>query len=118
MTHPFNVEATQLDILATGSRAAVIDWLTWNDSNGIYSDADCISEGYPVLTLRVAVGLMADVLSACNPQLDYLTTEYTRFFPTMGSADEVLYAGGLSDEDASYLAAFVIRWELTEAAAS
>jgi len=74
MVHPFNVEATQLRILAAGNRAAVIDWLSWNDSNGVYSDADCISEGYPVLTLRAAVDLMVETLAACDPQFDCLTT--------------------------------------------
>ena len=48
----------QLDILESGSRDDIIDWLVWNDSNGVYIDSDCDAEGMPRLTLETAREVM------------------------------------------------------------
>ena len=48
----------QLDILDNGSRDDIIDWLVWNDSNGVYIDSDCDAEGMPRLTLETAREVM------------------------------------------------------------
>ena len=32
----------------------LLDWLKWNDGDGIYSDIDCQNEDYPPITLETA----------------------------------------------------------------
>lgn len=43
-------------------RAHCIDWLTWNDPNGVYTDADCRREGLPRLTRAQARALILEHL--------------------------------------------------------
>ncbi|KAE8546188.1 hypothetical protein [Marinobacter nauticus] len=64
MEHPNNRKTRQLDILTNGTRQQVIDWLTWNDHNGVYTDEDCINEGLPVLTLEQAREIMRNQLES------------------------------------------------------
>lgn len=45
--HPFNNEANQLNILATGSRLTVINWLCWNDDNGIFQMMTVLMKIFP-----------------------------------------------------------------------
>jgi hypothetical protein len=49
-------------LLACGSREQIIEWLVWNDGNGIYTDEDSQLEGYSLLTLETARAAMNRVL--------------------------------------------------------
>ena len=51
--------ATAAQIGAGSTRNDLIGWLSANDSNGVYSDDACVSEGCPVLTLNEAWQLVA-----------------------------------------------------------
>ena len=53
----------QLDILRNGSRELIVDWLEWNDINGVYSDHERDAEGLPRLTLETARDAMQAALS-------------------------------------------------------
>ena len=55
--------ATQQQILQSNDRQRIIAWLAWNDRNGVYSDADCKSEGWRPLSLKEAKQLMRQILS-------------------------------------------------------
>lgn len=41
----------QQELLKSGTREQIIEWLCWNDPNGCYTDDDSASEGYSPLTL-------------------------------------------------------------------
>ncbi|QFS86586.1 MULTISPECIES: hypothetical protein [unclassified Marinobacter] len=56
--HANNLKSRQIDILENGTREQVIDWLAWNDANGVYTDEDSAAEGYEPLTLEQARELM------------------------------------------------------------
>jgi len=60
MLHPNHTKAVKQDILKNGTREQVIEWLEWNDPNGVYSDSDSIAEGFDPLTLETAREIMAD----------------------------------------------------------
>ena len=60
MTHPNHTEARQADILTNGTREQVIEWLAWNDANGVYTDEDSEAEGLDPLTLEQARQYMRD----------------------------------------------------------
>jgi hypothetical protein len=49
-------------LLTNGSREEIIEWLVWNDGNGVYTDRDSEAEGYPLLTLETARAAMKRVL--------------------------------------------------------
>ncbi len=49
-------------LLAEGSREEIIEWLVWNDGNGVYTDEDSVAEGYEPLTLEHARNLMTTIL--------------------------------------------------------
>lgn len=51
-------------LLAHASREQIIEWLVWNDRNGIYTDQDSVLEGYPHLTLEIARAAMWHVLES------------------------------------------------------
>jgi hypothetical protein len=53
----------QKQLLATGTREQVIQWLNWNDPNGIYTDAGSEAEGYPPITLEQARKTMSDQIN-------------------------------------------------------
>jgi len=53
----------QQQILDSNNRQRIIAWLAWNDSNGVYSDADCKLEGWRPLSLKEAKQLMRQILA-------------------------------------------------------
>jgi hypothetical protein len=61
--HPFQLPTTQDWILSHGVREDIIEWLAWNDRNGIYSDEACEVEGIDKLTLESARELMKQFVS-------------------------------------------------------
>jgi hypothetical protein len=65
--YPFHLPATQDWILEHGNREDVIEWLVWNDRNGIYSDEACEMEGVDKLTLESAKELMKSFISNRQP---------------------------------------------------
>lgn len=46
--------AFQRELIRTGTREQIIDWLCWNDPNGTYTDGDCATEGIAITTLERA----------------------------------------------------------------
>ena len=40
-------------------RLSLIAWLESNDPNGCYSDEDCLSEGFPIMTITDAMASIA-----------------------------------------------------------
>ncbi len=63
LRHPFyklmklDNEALKIE-LATWSRKDLIEWLCWNDRNGIYSDADSMSEFGNILSKGEAIAIV------------------------------------------------------------
>ena len=46
------------EVLDSGDRAQVIEWLCWNDSDGIYTDEDSEREGLEPLDFETAADIM------------------------------------------------------------
>ncbi len=61
--HLFHQPSVQEWLLAHGNRDEIIEWLLWNDGNGIYTDEDSVAEGYLSLTLATARDSLRRVLS-------------------------------------------------------
>lgn len=49
-------------LTTTSSRAALIQWLVWNDPNGTYTDKDSEADGHDPLTVEDAWDLIDDML--------------------------------------------------------
>ena len=47
----FGESEIQRWLLAEGSREEIIEWLVWNDGNGVHTGEDSAAEGYEPLTL-------------------------------------------------------------------
>jgi hypothetical protein len=60
--HPFGRRDIQQWLLERGTREQLIEWLVWNDGNGVYTDEDSIAEGYGQLTLEAARATMKTIL--------------------------------------------------------
>jgi hypothetical protein len=58
----FQEPAIQQWLLVHGTRDDIIEWLLWNDGNGVYTDPDSEAEGYSPLTLQTARAAMKRVL--------------------------------------------------------
>lgn len=52
--------------LSKWSRIDLIDWLCWNDSNGIYKDADSVREFDNILSREEATEIMIRQISDGN----------------------------------------------------
>lgn len=52
-------QAVAPKLTEASSRETLIRWLSWNDSNGCYSDEDCEAEGHEPLTLDELWGILA-----------------------------------------------------------
>lgn len=49
----------QLDVfLSYASREEIIDWLTWNDPNGVYSDVLSLSEFGKIVSKEEGIGII------------------------------------------------------------
>lgn len=58
----FRVPTTQRDILLNGTREDLIQWLLWNDRNGVWSDEDSTAEGWQPISLEQARACMWNAL--------------------------------------------------------
>ena len=58
LRHRYQTREIQDWLLEHGTREQIIDWLVWNDGNGIYTDEDSTAEGYTPLTLETARATM------------------------------------------------------------
>jgi hypothetical protein len=61
--HPYyevmDFSKSQLEtILQQWSRLEIIDWLCWNDANGIYKDSDSIKEFGNIMSKEEGVAIM------------------------------------------------------------
>lgn len=54
----FHSRAYQRDLLRSGTRERIIEWLVWNDPNGTYTDTDSAADGMPALSLERAKQIM------------------------------------------------------------
>jgi hypothetical protein len=61
--HEFHSPKKQQEILARGTREALIEWLMWHDPNGIWSDADSLLEGKPPISWEQAQQAMLRFLA-------------------------------------------------------
>ena len=52
--HTYQNTNVQLQILTKGTRESIINWLCWNDPNGIWTDDDSVAEDKQPLTLEAA----------------------------------------------------------------
>lgn len=64
LRHPYyqimELEKEELLIkLNTWSRLDLIDWLCWNDSNGIYRDEESLSEVGVILNKKLAIEIIS-----------------------------------------------------------
>ena len=50
------------DILHTGSRLEIVEWLQRNDANGCWNDEACKAEGWPPMTYTEAFLALRDIL--------------------------------------------------------
>ncbi|MBM4089560.1 MAG: DUF935 family protein, partial [Planctomycetes bacterium] len=50
-------------IASEGSRNQIIEWLVWNDPNGVYTDTDSLAEGWEPLSEDGARSLMRSILN-------------------------------------------------------
>ena len=48
-------------LLEHGTREEIIEWLVWNDGNGVYTDEDSEAERYPPLTQERARSIMREI---------------------------------------------------------
>ena len=62
LRYRFGEPEIQQWLLEHGTREQLIEWLVWNDGNGVYTDEDSEAEGYPPLTLEKARESMQRVL--------------------------------------------------------
>ena len=46
------------DVISNFSRLDIIEWLVWNDRNGIYSDADSVREFGEVMTKQEGLEIL------------------------------------------------------------
>ncbi len=60
--HRFQQPAIHQRLLVHGSREDIIDWLVWNDGNGVYTNVHSAAEDYAPLTLATARAAMKRVL--------------------------------------------------------
>lgn len=65
----------QRDILLNGSREDIIRWLSWNDANGVWSDADSRAEGWRSMTLEQA---RASMRAAVGAEVDGIKIAYSK----------------------------------------
>ncbi|MCW4452465.1 hypothetical protein OK344_09610 [Kaistella sp. BT6-1-3] len=49
--------------LTSWSRSELIDWLCWNDRNGVYTDDDSLREFGNILSRERAVEIIAEMLN-------------------------------------------------------
>lgn len=61
--HPYyevmDLPKSQLEtVLKQWSRLEIIDWLCWNDTNGIYKDSDSIKEFGNIMSKEEGVAIM------------------------------------------------------------
>ena len=49
--------------LNSWSRLELIDWLCWNDRNGVYTDEDSLGEFGDVLTKERAIEIITDMIT-------------------------------------------------------
>lgn len=94
---PFDANTTNLNSL---SRELLIEWLIWNDRNGVYSDADSIAEGMNPLTKEEAINIIkSQSMGSVNNSVDkYLLDSFEEFIDN----NVISQSGGWSTQDAGY----------------
>lgn len=61
-----NLEISDLPSLKSWKRESLIDWLCWNDSNGVFRDEDCKAEGMEPMTKKEALDLIKNIVTENN----------------------------------------------------
>jgi hypothetical protein len=85
----FQCPETQRDILLNGSRDDIIQWLRWNDPNGVWSDEDSTAEGLIPMTLQKAQRYMRNAIGGSPSELKVADSTSNDFDPNLpAGADE------------------------------
>jgi hypothetical protein len=84
-------------LAATSSRAALIQWLVWNDPNGSYTDKDSEVDGHDPLTIDEAWELIDDTL-----QESRVSESSSSKMPSIASKKTGDYRVELIDHNDSY----------------
>lgn len=88
-TETFASPKTQQSILLDGTRTDIIQWLTWNDPNGVWSDADSAAEGWKPITLEQARASMRKAIDDSSEKLKISYSTDIDFDPNLpADADE------------------------------
>ncbi len=67
------------DRLSLMKRQELLQWLQWNDRNGIYTDYDCIRKGIPLFTKMHALATVYHQIMRDHENWDgYMGKEYIR----------------------------------------
>ncbi|MFD2554770.1 hypothetical protein [Sphingobacterium tabacisoli] len=73
------IDEKLLEQVNSMSRPELIEWLAWNDRNGLFLDEDAIAEGYPPLTEQEARMCVYGVIMRDEPEWDsYMGEVYLR----------------------------------------
>jgi hypothetical protein len=57
-----NLEISDLPNLKTWKRESLLDWLAWNDRNGIFTDKQSEAEGMQPMTKKEALEVIKSIL--------------------------------------------------------
>lgn len=63
MTH---LDILNLEVLDTWSRKSLLEWLAWNDRNGIFTDEQSKAEGMEPMTKNDAIELIKKIVTENN----------------------------------------------------
>ena len=68
LRHPYykimEVKGDELkNTLLQWSRTELIEWLSWNDHNGVYKDEECLDEFGEIITKELAMEIMMNQIT-------------------------------------------------------
>lgn len=61
-----NIELSDLSSLETWSRESLLNWLAWNDRNGIFTDKQSEAEGMEPMTKEEAIEVITRIVAENN----------------------------------------------------
>ncbi len=72
-------DKTLFDTLSLMKRQELLQWLQWNDCNGVYADYDCVRIGIPLFTKEQALTTVYHHIMRDHESWDgYMDKEYIR----------------------------------------
>lgn len=61
-----NLEISDLPQVKKWKRQNILNWLSWNDKNGIYQDKEAKQEGYKPMTKKEALDVITRIVTENN----------------------------------------------------